>query len=55
MAAFAAEHECKVVGKTTGDVTPAMGFGTKGSPTVGVAFESDKVGWKCNDGITYWR
>lgn len=39
----------------SGDVTPTVGFDTKGSPTVGVAFESDKVGWKCNDGITYWR
>lgn len=53
--AFTAEHECKVVGKMTGDMTPTLGFDTRGSPTVGVALESDKVGWKCNDGITYWR
>lgn len=53
--AFAAEHECQAVGKMAGDVTPTVGFDAKGWPMAGVAFESDRVGWKCNDGITYWR
>ena len=53
--AFAKEHNCQVSGKMTGDVSPTVGVSPQSTPVVGVAIESDKVGWKCHDGVTYWR
>lgn len=57
--AFAAEHECKVVGRASGDVATSTGLVINQSgqvstvTTVGVA--ADKTGYLCNDGVTYWR
>jgi hypothetical protein len=53
--AFAAQHECKVVGKVSGstsvghDITASGKFGTVITSTPG------KTGYLCNDGVTYWR
>lgn len=48
---FKASHECKIVGKTRGEMFNT--FDMKGS--VGIGFTSGKTGWSCNDGVTYWR
>ena len=53
--AFAKEHDCQIVGKMAGDVLPNVGFNPQGTPVVGVTIESNEVGWKCNDGMTYRR
>ena len=37
------------------NVSPTVGVSPQSTPVVGVAIESDKVGWKCHDGVTYWR
>lgn len=48
---FRAAHECKIVGKMSGDVFNT--FDAKGN--VGIGFTSGKTGWSCNDGVTYWK
>lgn len=45
--AFAAQHNCQVVGKQKS----SSAIGSDGK----VVFISGKTGYKCNDGITYWR
>lgn len=52
---FKTEHKCVVVGKISGDVIPTYGIGANGNMTFGVGFTDDKTGWKCDDGITYYR
>ena len=55
--AFASRHECRVVGRMTGDiaVTVAPIIGGNGGVAVGVNSTPDKTGYLCNDGVTYWR
>lgn len=54
---FKAAHECKVVGRMSGDVTTTVApiIGGNGGVAFGVSVSPDKTGWQCNDGITYWR
>lgn len=52
---FAAEHQCRVIAKISGDTINTMSFDSKGNPVVGIATTPDKTGWLCNDGITYYR
>ena len=56
---FSKAHSCKIVGRTSGDSQVAVGPGITRSGTVGVVivttYTSDKTGWLCDDGITYWR
>ena len=53
---FKAAHHCQRVGRISGDVLPTVSFNTStGQPSVGFAIEDDKIGWKCDDGVTYWR
>lgn len=51
--AFAAEHACKVVGRVTGDVLVSPVISQNGG--IAVTTTPDKVGFLCNDGVTYWR
>lgn len=53
--AFKVKHECKVVGKISGDVFNTVGFGADGKVSIGVGSTPDKTGWACNDGVTYYR
>ena len=52
---FSAAHECKVVGKMSGDVFNTVSVGGNGQVSVGVGSTSSKTGYACNDGVTYWR
>lgn len=52
---FVTEHECKVVGKQSGSVSTGVGVSSSGDVVTVTTVESDKTGWLCNDGITYWR
>lgn len=52
---FAKAHDCQKVGKMDGDVVTSIGLDAKGAPVVSVGVTDDKVGWKCNDGLTYWK
>lgn len=50
-AAFKVEHNCVVAGRMSGDMITTIGADGK------LSFGStpDKTGWKCDDGVTYWR
>ena len=48
---FAKDHKCVVVGRTSSSVVPIVGSDGK----VGTAFVSGQTGYKCDDGVTYWR
>lgn len=52
---FKAAHSCKVVAKVKGNTFNTVGTDFKGNVTVGIASTSDKTGWLCDDGVTYYR
>lgn len=52
---FKIAHSCKVVAKVSGDVFNTYGIDGKGNLTVGIGTTSDKTGWSCDDGITYYK
>jgi hypothetical protein len=52
---FKVTHSCKVVARIEGSVMTTTGLTTDGKVTTGVADDSDKIGWKCDDGVTYYR
>lgn len=52
---FKVAHKCKVVAKVKGEVFNTVGVDVKGNVSVGVGSTSDKVGWLCDDGVTYYR
>jgi hypothetical protein len=57
--AFKVEHHCAVIGSMKGGSSVAVGTTVTSGGHVGVSvtpvFESDKTGWKCDDGKEYWR
>lgn len=53
--AFKSAHSCKVVAKVKGETFNTVGTDFKGNVTVGVASTTDKTGWLCDDGVTYYR
>lgn len=52
---FKAHHACQVVARVKGDVFTTVGTGPKGQVVVGTGSTPDKTGWRCDDGITYYR
>jgi len=52
---FKAIHNCKVIGKEKGDVSVGMGTTNNGKYGTIIMSNPDKTGYKCDDGITYWR
>lgn len=54
-AKFAAEHDCKVVGKMKGDLLVSITIDSKGQMGIAATAAPDKTGYLCNDGVTYWR
>lgn len=54
-AVFSQLHECVRVGHMSGSAFTTVGVGANGGVAVGVGSTPDKTGWKCNDGVTYWR
>ena len=53
--AFKTAHNCQIVGKMDGETFNTFGVSGNGQMTVGVGSTSSKTGWKCDDGITYWK
>ena len=53
--AFATAHECVKVGHMSGSTFNTVGIGSNGGVSVGVGSTPDKTGYRCNDGMTYWR
>ena len=56
---FAADHDCVKVGETKGSVSTGFGYAMTTNGQMGTVVttitESGKTGWRCNDGVTYWR
>ena len=56
---FAADHDCVKVEQIKGNVLTGVGYGMTTNGTMGTVVtttvEPDKIGWRCNDGVTYWR
>ena len=56
---FSVEHECQIIGrkKATSSVGSGMVMGANGQMSVGLVTTTipSQTGYKCNDGIEYWR
>ncbi|WGH28357.1 hypothetical protein 13AC503A_gene0048 [Aeromonas phage 13AC503A] len=56
---FKTDHHCELVGKMEGTAVFSTGAAVGPNGTVGVvpttSYIPGKEGWKCDDGITYWR
>lgn len=52
---FKVEHHCKLVAHIEGDITPGFGVSSSGKSIMTTNFNSDKDGWLCDDGVTYYR
>lgn len=56
--AFKAQHNCKPVAYSKGGIESAVGptvTGEGGGVAVMVISRPDRIAWKCDDGVTYWR
>lgn len=58
-AKFSEENNCVKVGHVAGDVNTGVGYGMTANGQFGTVVTTsttpDKTGWKCDDGVTYWR
>lgn len=58
-AQFSAEHNCRKVGEIKGGTSTGLAYGmtASGKFVTGVVTttDPDKIGWLCDDGVTYWR
>lgn len=52
---FKVEHACKVVAKESSTLSTVWTTSANGSLNIGTVTTPSKVGYLCNDGITYWR
>lgn len=52
---FVNENQCIVIGSISGSSTLAMGVGPNGTVTVTPVSIPGKTGWRCRDGMEYWR
>ena len=52
---FKVDHQCVVVGKIDGAVFPTTGIGANGQLSFGIGSTPSRTGWKCDDGMTYWK
>lgn len=54
--AFADQHHCKVVGKTSPTSSVAINpMPGQGVSPVTIVNTPGQTGWQCDDGVTYWR
>lgn len=53
--AFKVAHACKVVGQMDGELVTGIGSSGGGNAVMTVGSTSDKLGWLCDDGVTYWK
>jgi len=55
---FKVEQNCVLVGVSEGDTFVGVGYATTAGgagPVVTVSATPNKKGYKCDDGVTYWR
>jgi hypothetical protein len=54
-ARFASAHHCRVVGRVRGNALVSPTIDSKGNVGVAITQIPDKIGYYCDDGVTYWR
>ena len=54
-AAFKVEHHCAKVGETSASNAIGYGLTTSGQFGTVVTYTPGKTGFKCDDGVTYWK
>lgn len=54
-AEFSASHACVKVAQTSGDTSFGYVVGANGKGGMVQTYTPGKKGYKCNDGVTYWR
>lgn len=52
---FSVENRCRLVAHISGSTFNTVGISSNGQAVVGVGSTSDKNGYACDDGITYYR
>lgn len=52
---FYSDHNCHKIAEIDGDVFNTIGMSGNGQMTVGIGSTPKKIGYLCNDGITYYR
>jgi hypothetical protein len=52
---FKIEHHCTKVAHISGDVFNTFSVGANGQMAIGIGSTPDKTGWRCDDGVTYFR
>ena len=52
---FLKNNNCKIVSKIDGDVISTTTVDSRGNPSTSIGVTQDKTGWKCDDGVTYYR
>lgn len=56
---FKKTHDCKKVGEISSTNSVGVGFGLGANGTIGTILTNNsipgKIGYFCNDGVTYWR
>lgn len=52
---FFKQHHCEKIGYMSGDVITTFGVSANGQAAIGIGSTPSKEGWKCDDGVTYWR
>jgi hypothetical protein len=53
--AFRVAHDCRIVGQMSGSSSVGFGLSSDGKPVTTYHSTPGKTGWRCNDGVTYWR
>jgi len=48
---FSSQHNCKIVGQEKAEVS----FGVSSNGVLTPIVSAEKIGYQCDDGITYWR
>lgn len=56
-AVFREKHNCKVVSRISGNTVTGFstGNGGRGGSDITTTYIPDKIGWQCDDGVTYYR
>lgn len=52
---FSTSHNCVKVGEVSGSMTTGYGLETNGQMGMVTTYQAGKTGFKCDDGVTYWR
>ena len=53
--AFAEKHRCTKVGEIAPDVNVGVAVSPNGQVSTVTTTTAGKIGYKCDDGVTYWR